>query len=61
MLYKIPHQSDYLSKIPSSCKIDINGYMEHLLKFGGVLLAEVPIHTEARGFEGTSRQTPCVV
>ena len=56
----MPHQSDYLSKIPSSCKIDINGYMEHLLKFGDVLLAEVPIHTEARGFEGTSRQTPCV-
>jgi len=31
--------------------------MEHLRNFGGVLLAELPIHTEARGFEKTSRQT----
>jgi len=53
----MPHQSDPLSKIPASCKIDINGYMEHLRNFGGVLLAELPIHTEARGFEKTSRQT----
>ena len=60
MLCKMPHQSDYLSKIPSSSKIDINGYMEHLLKFGGVLLVELPIHTEARGLEGTYRQTLCV-
>jgi hypothetical protein len=33
---------------------------EHLRKFGSVLVAKLPIHTELRGVKSNFRLTPCV-
>ena len=46
MLNKMPHQSDTQSN--TSCKIYLNTYPEHRRKFGSVLVAKLPIHTESR-------------